>query len=316
MWEWLCILSPWLALVGLIIWDMRLSKSGQAAIVEPKQANTEAHADDQFGSSPDFRALIHTIRREGRAYRREEQREDSGKRFREWITIALITLTLAAVSYQVYEMIKVYEPIKGQAEAARIAADATKRAADAATRQSEIASKQADIATKQADNSDKAMVQAQRAWIGPRDAKLENKPVAGQRNKIVVEYQNTGKEPALSFVFDATALVIADVEEMDGTSVRKMNDYLLKCVKTPVRSFAGVVFPTSGFAVSQASIELNEKLIDDDVATGTGKSLIVQGCFAYQTGNVTHHSAFCFFYRANISDIAHLNVCLSGNYAD
>jgi hypothetical protein len=206
--------------------------------------------------------------------------------------------------------------IKAQAEAAIMAADATKRAADAATRQSEIASRQADIATKQAENSDKAMMQAQRAWIGPRDARLESKPVAGQKNKFVVEYQNTGREPALSFVFDATAFLSTDAEETDGTTGRKMSDYLLKCINTPARALAGVVFPTAGFAVSQLSIEINEKFIDDDVATGIDKSIIVQGCFAYQTGNAIHHSAFCYFYRANRSDTAHLNVCLSGNYAD
>jgi uncharacterized protein YecT (DUF1311 family) len=314
--EWLCILSPWLALVGLIIWDTRSANGGQATLADSGQGNAEARTDDQFGSSPDFKALIQTIRQEGRAYRKEEQREDSGKRFREWVTIVLITLTLAAVSYQVYEMIKVYEPIKEQAEAARIAADASKRAADAATRQSEIASKQADIATKQADNSDKAMMQAQRAWIGPRDARLESKPVAGQKNKFVVEYQNTGKEPALSFVFDAAAFVATDAEETDSTLSRTMSDYLLKCVNAPARALAGVVFPTSGFAVSQLSIDINEKLIDDDVAAGISKTLVVQGCFAYQTGSITRHSAFCFFYRANRSDSAHLNVCLSGNYAD
>jgi uncharacterized protein YecT (DUF1311 family) len=315
--EWICLLSPWLALIGLIIWDTRASKKGgQAPLAGTEKGSTEAGADDQFGSSPDFKALIHTIRGEGRAYRKEEQREDRGKRFREWITIILIALTLGAVSYQVYEMIKVYEPVKEQAEAAQIAADATKRAADAATRQSEIASRQADIATKQADNSDKAMMQAQRAWIGPRDARLESKPVAGQKNKFVVEYQNTGKEPALDFVFDAATLVSTDAEETDGRTGKKMTDYLLKCVNTPARALAGVVFPTSGFAASQLSVDINEKMIDDDVAAGTNKALIVQGCFAYQTGNIVRHSAFCFFYRANRSDSAHLNVCLSGNYAD
>src|ERR1700680_3177278 len=68
--------------------------------------------------------LIKTIESEGRAYRKEEQDEDRGKKRREWITIVLIALTFIAVCYQVYEMIKVYEPIREQAEASRIAADA------------------------------------------------------------------------------------------------------------------------------------------------------------------------------------------------
>jgi hypothetical protein len=76
--------------------------------------------------------LIQAIKDEGIAYRKEEQREDRSKTWREWITIALITLTFFAVCYQVYEMIKVYDPIQQQAEASQQAAQATVQAADAA----------------------------------------------------------------------------------------------------------------------------------------------------------------------------------------
>jgi hypothetical protein len=107
-------LSSWLALVGLIIWDTRPSRGGQVTLADSEQRKTEIYADDQSGLSPDFKALIHTIRREGRAYRKEEQREDRAKRFREWITIALIALTFIAVCYQVHEIIKVYDPIRDQ----------------------------------------------------------------------------------------------------------------------------------------------------------------------------------------------------------
>jgi hypothetical protein len=258
--------------------------------------------------SSDFATLIDAIKSEGRAHRKEEQREDQGKKLREWITIIVIGLTFIAICYQVHEMIKVYEPIKAQAEAAKIAADATKRAADAATKQSEIA-------TRQSDNSDKALLQAQRAWVGPRDARLEGKPVPGQKNKFIVEYQNTGKEPALAFFFEASPLITTVAEDMNGVLTTRMMIALQKCLATPARILAGVVFPTSGFNSNALNIAVDEKLIDDDVATGA-KILVVNGCFAYQTGNVTHHSAFCYFYRADESDITHLNICTAGNYAD
>lgn len=305
MTELLLLLSPWIAFACLIIWDAR----------EPSREAAPEREFEPKDVSPDFAALIHAVQREGRAYRREERREDRGKNIREWTTIVLVALTFIAVCYQVHEMIKVYEPIKEQADASKLAADSTKRAADAATRQSEIATRQAEIANRQADNSDRALLQAQRAWIGPRDARLESKPVAGQKNKFVVEYQNTGKEPALSFVFDARSVAATAREEQDGTLNNKMTEYLSKCLGTPARGLAGVVFPTSGFSAAQLAVDVDEKLIDDDVASGK-KTLLIQGCFAYQTGNITRHSAFCFFYGADRTDIAHLNVCLSGNYAD
>jgi len=128
------LLSPWLALACLIIWDAR---------DRPREAVPMPEVEPKAVSS-DFAALIHTMQREGRAYRREEQREDRGKNIREWITIALIALTFVAVCYQVHEMIKVYEPIKEQAEATKQAADASTRAADASTKQSEIATVQSE----------------------------------------------------------------------------------------------------------------------------------------------------------------------------
>jgi hypothetical protein len=67
--------------------------------------------------SADFAALIDAITDEGKAYRAEEESEDTAKRFREWLTILLIACTFIAIGWQVSEMIKVYGPIKEQADA-------------------------------------------------------------------------------------------------------------------------------------------------------------------------------------------------------
>ena len=302
----------------------------------PRRERTKKNESGEL--SADFAALVNTIKNQGRAYRREEQREDRGKKFREWITIGLIFCTLLAVGWQVHEMIKVYEPIRQQAEAstqqaaasekaaeatARAAdatakaADATVKASEAATRQSEIANKQAEIAAKQAESSDKATAQAQRAWVGPKDARLETKPIAGQKNRVIAEYQNTGREPALDFVFDANPFVITLADDTNGIGAAKMLDYMQKCIKMPTRMLSGVVYPTTGGfgGGGNLGVTIDEKLIDEDVVSGK-KLLIVQGCLAYQTGGIIRHSAFCFFYRAEQTDIAHLNICASGNIAD
>jgi uncharacterized protein YecT (DUF1311 family) len=293
---------------------------------EEKRKTPEPKTD---GPSADFAALIHAIKTEGRAYRREEQREDRGKKIREWITIGLIACTFVAVCWQVYEMILVYGPIRDQAVASgkqavasEKAADATTRAADATTKAAEAtvkaadaATKQSEIASKQAESSDKAALQAQRAWVGPRDARFETKPATGQKNKVIVEYQNTGREPALGFIFDANPFAMTLAEEANGDGSKKVLDYMQKCVNTPARILAGVVYPTTGFATANLSVPIDEKLTDDDVVAGK-KMLIIQGCFAYQTGNLIRHSAFCYFYHSERTDVAHLNICTSGNYAD
>ncbi len=72
----------------------------------------------KYRPSPDITVLVHAIRNEGRANRKEEQREDSRKQFLEIVTILLLALTLIAIFMQVHEMVKVYGPIQKSAEAA------------------------------------------------------------------------------------------------------------------------------------------------------------------------------------------------------
>jgi hypothetical protein len=74
--------------------------------------------DPPNSPSADFAALINAIAAEGRAYRAEEQSEDRGKTFRDWVTIGLLIATTAGIYWQISELIKVYGPIKEQADAA------------------------------------------------------------------------------------------------------------------------------------------------------------------------------------------------------
>jgi hypothetical protein len=257
------------------------------------------------GPSSDFAALIHTIKNEGRAYRKEEQREDRGKKFREWVTIVLIGLTFSAVCYQVYEMIKVYEPIKEQADAAKKAADATTRAADAATKQSEIA-------TRQAENADKAIFQSQRAWIGPSNASFTSEPKTEEPIEISILYQNTGREPALNFSYNVDIFAVTENGPDFGNRV---NPFMTTCLATNSVAPGQVVYPSSGFSQYTLGAKSDKTLVDDLIVNGD-KVIVVQGCFLYTTGQTVHHSFFCFFYKNKFTRIGNLNICQSGHYAD
>jgi hypothetical protein len=88
-----------------------------------KQPDQNIPKKSDYRASGDFSALIDAIRDEGETYRREEGKEDIGKRVRDWITITILGLTLIAlaktyyaVSDQVAEMKKTYEPIANQAK--------------------------------------------------------------------------------------------------------------------------------------------------------------------------------------------------------
>jgi hypothetical protein len=49
----------------------------------------------------------------------------------------------------------------------------------------------------------------------------------------------------------------------------------------------------------------------------TGDNIFaVRGCIVYEAFSAIHHTAFCYFYDAQMTDIAHLNICTVGNYVD
>jgi hypothetical protein len=112
--DWLLALVPLVVIAS--IWRSQQQRASPGRQRAPRSDNGRRPA-------PDFEALIETIREEGRANRALERREDRTKVFREWLTITLVAFTLLAIVWQVREMIRVYEPIKEQADAtARILA--------------------------------------------------------------------------------------------------------------------------------------------------------------------------------------------------
>lgn len=297
--DWLFLLSPWLAFACLIIWDTRVGGDGFFT-----QAGSNEYADtggDHSGASPDFVALINTIRREGRAYRKEEQREDSGKRFREWITIVLIAMTFIAVCYQVHEMIKVYDPIRDQAIAANESAKATNRSASASA--------------TVAEDSERSLVASSRAWVGPTDAKITSgAPAVGQPVKVVISVRNSGREPARDFRWIPTKIVSSKSDE--GTLSQKVDTNLRFCLGTPSQKFGQVIYPTGGFGDGfEFTVLFDGSEIEEEVINGE-KILVVQGCLTYESFGATRHSAFCFFYDNKATAPEHLNICTSGSSAD
>lgn len=251
--------------------------------------------------SLDFVALIAALKEEGLASRAEERREDSAKRFREWITIILLLATVIAVGWQVNEMIKVYGPIKDQAEAQQRAADAAKA--------------QSVAANKQTENTGKALEQGQRAWVGPGSATIDAAPTVGKPIIASITYQNTGREPARDFIYNANPIAVSASDDADGKLAAQISQYMKRCFATPSRENAGVVYPSTGFGGSTLSITYKGNLVDQAMVDSK-KLLIIQGCFAYRTFEKVHHSAFCYFWRSDTSKAPNLNICANGNNAD
>jgi hypothetical protein len=233
------------------------------------------------GLSADFSALINAITKQAEANRDEEKREDDLKQMREWLTIALLVSTVVLLGWQVSEMVKVYGPVRDQADAAK----------------------------KTADNS--------RAWVGPLNATFGAEPATGSPLNIIVIYSNSGHDPASGFVAGVSPFLISANDEA-AASV-KIQNYLSECKKLTAWAGGSVVYPTAGGTLGNAgfqySIKTPPEFVTDGVVKGN-ETIIVQGCFGYRTSDIERHSYFCYFYKHDTTKIQNLNICSSGHYAD
>jgi hypothetical protein len=91
----------------------------------PPSLNPQNNRDQNISKSanPEFAALIEAIREEGRAYRKEEYREDDRKTVVDFLNTLFLILTFFVLAYtcyaiiqQVHEMQRAYGPISDQAK--------------------------------------------------------------------------------------------------------------------------------------------------------------------------------------------------------
>lgn len=306
VWEAVVALGAITWAIGSGILDRREGASS------PKSAVPGRHIAHEL--STDFAALINAITAQGDANRQEERTEDDGRKLREWLTIGLLIGTVYLLNNQVTEMKRVYDPIKGQADAAVTQADAAKA-------QAAVAKTQADAAIEAAKAAKENTIAAERAWVGPNGATIDtapvagNTPVAGNPVNFVITYQNSGREPAINFTSTADPFIVTTEDNQDGVItgrlVKDVNDCL---AKKPIIG-TQVVYPSTGFASNQLTVTFDKSKIDDKVISGE-KTLVVSGCFVYETFGSSHHSTFCFYYHSGVTKGPNLAFCPSGAFAD
>lgn len=245
--------------------------------------------------STDFAALISAITKESEASRAEEQREDSAKQMREWLTIGLVAATLAVLGWQVSEMIKVYGPIKDQAIASQAGAKA---------------------AVAPAANSEKSLMEAQRAWVGPNNVGSASAPQGNKPLKITIDYSDSGRSPGLNFQESNDWRAIDTNLVADNNWAKtQINAWVTECRSKAKTTGGETVFPTVGFNSYHLNVDVAANLIFP-VVDQKGGAFIFLGCFTYGSFDIVHHSAFCYFFMNGSSLPQNWNFCSIGNYAD
>jgi hypothetical protein len=214
------------------------------------------------------------------------------------VNLAVLTFTFLAASFAAYE-------------AGRLADLTDQLVKDG----QETGKTQAELTRASNTLNRDALVASSRAWVGPTIAKIEPAPEIGKPLKISIQYANTGKEPALNFVYTADVFTASAADEANGVSTAKVEAYFKGCrAATNLRS-GQAVFPTVSYSANNLSLTSVDGFVDQAILDGE-TTVIIDGCFAYKSFDVIRHSYFCFFFNSKKGKPDALNYCDNGAGAD
>ena len=282
----------------------------QKAIEEKIDANRDQRQAEQSEASAKIASAIKAL---GDAQNTQTAHDDRNEKINVWlaaITIFLVFLTVVftGASWWVFS---------GQLNEMRTAADQTNKIIEANTKLVDAATKQAAAAAENAQVARNSYVASQRAWVGPRNVKTSSAPTKDQDLPIMLEYGNTGREPAIENVHDMETFTATDEEDRAGIAAQRIGAFIKKCKVMWKPDQAEVVYPSVGLSAANytLTIPMPKSDIDDDVVSGV-KTIFFSGCFSYKTTETIHRSWFCFFYKAGKTQAGNWNICPTGNGAD
>jgi hypothetical protein len=156
---------------------------------------------------------------------------------------------------------------------------------------------------------------ADRAWVGPTTIRLSQKPAIGKEVRFTLEYQNSGRQPALDFFYEPDSYSFN--REMTRDAAARANAYIDRCKAFNPGSNKLTIFPGKGTSEVYA---VPKTFVTEAVASGK-EVVLINGCFVYRTLTEVHRTAFCFKYdvkNAQEDDDGKpiMTSCNYGHYAD
>ncbi len=288
-------------------WKSEVQKTVEEA-ANADRKNREAQNDD---AAAKITAAIEAL---SNAQQTQTSHEDRNEK----INVALAVLTIFLVFLTVVFTGLSWLTFRDQLNEMKVSARQTNKIIDANAKLVDAATKQAEAATENAKIAQDNFVASERAWVGPRNAKIANNPVVGQDLPIMVDYGNSGREPATETIYDTDAFTATKAEDAAGKVTQQIASFTNKCIDMWNPGKSQVVYPATGGLASTAytlTKTLDKSLVDAEVVNGN-KSIVVDGCFVYKTAQAIHRSWFCFFYKAGQTQNGNWNICPTGNGAD
>jgi hypothetical protein len=282
----------------------------QKAAEETANTDRQQREAEQNNAATDVTAAINALADAQKAQTSSEDSNEQKDRAISWVTLFLVFLTV------IFTFLT-WRTLSGQLDEMKSAGEQTKHLIDANGQLADAANKQATAAAENAKTAHDAYVASQRAWVGPRNAKSSSAPTADKDLSILLEYGNTGREPAIETVYDTDVFTGTPEEDKNGTAAARISGFIGKCKVMWKPDQAAVVYPSVGLSAANYTLNrvMDKSDIDDDVISGA-KFIFFSGCFAYKTTETIHRSWFCYFFKAGKTDINNWAICQTGNGAD
>jgi len=160
----------------------------------------------------------------------------------------------------------------------------------------------------------------QRAWIAPIGARLNGELITGQPINVLVDFANSGKEPALNLINVATAGISFPMSEQELTAELKFGpaapSAIDRCAIAIPRNGFPAIYPAT---VQHQAADIGNAWIADDAVLNRKRIFFLHGCFGYLTMSEVHHSQYCFWLNMEPdpgTGKPHFRPCIVGNHAD
>lgn len=168
---------------------------------------------------------------------------------------------------------------------------------DSAIQQTQLGIISAKIAKQAADDANMATVEANRAWIAPRGLYIDYEHSSKRNIALLVEYENTGKEPALNLTFNQY------IDDFAGGAPAS-NNQSAPAIKPNKTCIAPIKGHPPSFPIRQGGNEGMMLAMNSAGFLGNfpamlagDRTLYFEGCFSYVTFFTTHRSAFCYYLK-------------------
>jgi hypothetical protein len=164
-------------------------------------------------------------------------------------------------------------------------------------------------------NSSENARKADRAWVGAATMRLSDKPAVGNELRFILDYQNSGRQPAQDVFYDMDSYTFN--KNMTSDIAARATRHISRCKSSPPSADRLTIFPGKG---TFEAYRVPKEFVTTTV-TGGSDIIITDGCFVYRTLNKIHRTAFCFEYDAQIArgddgGKPVMNLCNHGHYAD